>query len=55
LITVVGLPCNTRAVSPMPLAFRARSMICCMANGVALDAPLRRKNAAEAVAERVNS
>ena len=30
LITVVGLTCNTRAVSRMPLAFMAISTICCL-------------------------
>ena len=31
--TVVGLMCNTRAVSRMPLAFRAISTICCLTSG----------------------
>src|SRR5919198_6563563 len=30
LMTVVGLTCSTRAVSRMPLAFIAMSMICCL-------------------------
>src|SRR5499425_3957483 len=30
LMTVVGLTCSTRAVSGMPLAFIAMSMICCL-------------------------
>ena len=33
LITVVGLTCNTRAVSRMPLAFMAISTICCLTSG----------------------
>jgi hypothetical protein len=33
LITVVGLTCNTRAVSRMPLAFKAISTICCFTSG----------------------
>jgi hypothetical protein len=33
LITVLGLTCNTRAVSRMPLAFRAISTICCFISG----------------------
>jgi hypothetical protein len=33
LITVVGLTCSTRAVSRMPLAFRAISTICCFTSG----------------------
>lgn len=31
--TVVGLTCNTRAVSRMPLAFIAISTICCLTSG----------------------
>jgi hypothetical protein len=33
LITVVALTCNTRAVSRIPLAFRAISTICCLTAG----------------------
>src|SRR5262245_53183522 len=33
LITVVGLTCNTRAVSRTPLAFMAISTICCLTSG----------------------
>src|SRR5712691_7627059 len=33
LMTVVGLTCNTRAVSRMPLAFMAISTICCLTSG----------------------
>src|SRR5215467_15228331 len=33
LMTVVGLMCNTRAVSRMPLAFMAISTICCLTSG----------------------
>ena len=33
LMTVVGLTCNTRAVSRMPLAFKAISTICCLTAG----------------------
>jgi hypothetical protein len=32
-MTVVGLTCNTRAVSRMPLAFMAISTICCLTSG----------------------
>ena len=32
-MTVVGLTCNTRAVSRMPLAFMAISTICCLTAG----------------------
>jgi hypothetical protein len=32
-MTVVGLTCNTRAVSRMPLAFIATSTICCLTAG----------------------
>src|SRR5262245_15762381 len=31
--TVVGLTCNTRAVSRIPLAFIAMSTICCLTSG----------------------
>ena len=33
VMTVVGLTCNTRAVSRMPLVFRAISTICCFTSG----------------------
>jgi hypothetical protein len=33
LSTVVGLTCNTRTLSRMPLAFRALSTLCCLTSG----------------------